>query len=318
MKKTILWLVIAVLSFTAGFYVSDYTDNSSEKVLNAQHPLLAKRLFIDNPNDINFDFRGLEDSISKDIIAAYGENSKRITVYFEYLPSGVSVSINPDLRVIAASLMKTAIAMQIYKIVERGQLNLEDKVVLKEEFLNSGYGDLYKVGAGAEYSVSELIEILLTKSDNTAAEALKSLLVNKIYSLDLTDALDIDTQLNSDQRYIISSEDYSKVFKCLYLSCYNTKDHSQEILEILTNTTFTDRITKLLPDDLTVAHKIGSFDDEFQSDCGIVYANDGNSNYLLCIMLNAQDPEASEEIARISYRTYSYVKTLFEEQMITK
>jgi beta-lactamase class A len=122
--------------------------------------------------------------------------------------------------------------------------------------------------------------------------------------------LDIKTVADKDSRLVINTKDYSKIFKCLYLSCYNSKEHSQEIMNKLTQTDFKNRITKLLPNDVTVAHKIGTFNNQYQSDCGIVYANNGTSNYQLCIMVNADDPEASEEIARISYKIYSYVNSL--------
>ncbi len=128
--------------------------------------------------------------------------------------------------------------------------------------------------------------------------------------IDVFYALGIEPVRNEENNLRISTRDYGRILKCLYLSCYNTRTDSQDILARLTNSEFNDRLTKLLPQELTVAHKIGTHFDNFQSDCGIIYANSGESNYLLCVIVQAKDPGASEEIARISYRVYSYVKDL--------
>ena len=80
---------------------------------------------------------------------------------------------------------------------------------------------------------------------------------------------------------------------------------SEEILTYLAESSFKDRLTKYLPEDLPVAHKIGTYNTRYQSDCGIVYLKD--ENYALCIMVEGEDPEASSIIADLSRRTYLYL-----------
>lgn len=310
MKKILVMVSIGLLIFSSGFFFSNYIDNSKEEKLNQQYPLLAKRLFIDNPNDIRFDFRKLKASLEADLVAGLGEDEKRVSVYFEYLPSNISMSINPEMRAVAASLLKTAVAMEIYKSIEEGSLTKQDVITLQEENLDPAFGDLYQVGAGATFTVDELLDKMLKESDNTASSALMSKLNSPFDTLNVLKALDIQQNANTDNRLIISAKEYSQIFKCLYLSCYNTKEHSQEIMQTLTETNFTDRIKKLMPENTVVSHKIGNFNNEYQSDCGVIYANEGTSNYLLCIMVNSEDPEASEEIARVSYKIFSYVNSL--------
>ena len=64
-----------------------------------------------------------------------------------------------------------------------------------------------------------------------------------------------------------------------------------------------------LPEEVKVAHKIGTYDatDQIhvQSDCGIVYIPE--RNYLLCVMVKGDDPIASRIIGDISKVTYNFV-----------
>jgi beta-lactamase class A len=310
MKRNSIIVILVCLVFISGYLMSYFINSNKQDKINTQYSLLAKRLFVDNPNDIQFDFRELKQSLEFELENGLSENEKKASVYFEYLPSNVSFSINAELKAVAASLMKTAVAMEVFKNIENGIISKTDTIILEESMLDNSYGNLYKVGPGSQYTVEELIDIMLIKSDNTASNALISTLNNPFNTLNILKILDINTTADENQRLTIGSEDYSQIFKCLYFACYNSMQHSQEILSILVNSEYKERIPKLLPSDSLVAHKIGTFNNEFQSDCGIIYANGGTSNYLLCVMVNADDPEASEEIARISYKVYSYVNSL--------
>lgn len=319
MKKKKLIIIsaavfVALSSFTGGYFLSQARIEAANQKDAETYSLLAKRLFIENPNDVQFDFRGLKASLEEDLYSGLGyENSERVTVYFEYLPTGMRVEINPELEVASASLLKTPIAMTVYKLVERGQISLDDTLDITQEHIDPSYGELYKEGVGATFTVKEYIEFMLQNSDNTAANVLKWEIGEKIDLIDTLSALGIQIDIEGDRRFFISSSSYGRIFKCLYLACYNSRQHSQEILNMLSNTNFHDRMTKLLPDDVVVAHKFGTsgkLNTSYQSDCGIVYANSGNSNYILCVMARGSDVDASEEIARISYRVHSYVKSL--------
>lgn len=305
---------MALSSFTGGYFLSQARIEAANQKDAETYSLLAKRLFIENPNDVQFDFRGLKASLEEDLYSGLGfENSERVTVYFEYLPAGTRVDINPELEVASASLLKTPIAMTVYKLVERGQLRLDDTLDIKQEHIDPSYGQLHQKGVGATYSVKEYVEFMLQDSDNTAANVLKWRVAEEINLTDTLSALGIQIDIEGDRKYFISSSSYGRVFKCLYLSCYNSRGHSQEILSMLSSTNFHDRMTKLLPDDVVVAHKFGTsgeLNTSYQSDCGIVYANSGSSNYILCVMARGNNVEASEEIARISYRVHSYVESL--------
>ena len=53
----------------------------------------------------------------RDIVEKNGPES--ISIYFEYLNTGANISINPDLRILPASLIKVPLAMAVMKKIER-------------------------------------------------------------------------------------------------------------------------------------------------------------------------------------------------------
>lgn len=67
----------------------------------------------------------------RDIIEKNGPNS--ISLYFEYLNTGANISINPDLRILPASLIKVPLAMAVMKKVERGEWFLSNELVMMKD-----------------------------------------------------------------------------------------------------------------------------------------------------------------------------------------
>lgn len=305
MKKR-QWLVgglVALALFGAGYAVHMLTVKPVATD-NVTYPLLARRLFIDNPNDTRINFSKLRASLNK----YFDDKDLEGSVYFEYLPTGSSVRVHPDDRYRAASLIKLPVAMELYKGVELGKVDLNKKVKLKQEWLNGGYGSLYEKGAGYELTLKEAAEIMLKDSDNTALRVLID--ANKDLDLDnrALASLDIELTTNQDGSIDIGTRAYSSFLKCLYFACYNSFEHSQTILKMLTETPFNDRIAAGIDDkNLPVAHKIGVFNNQVQSDCGIVYVP--QRNYALCIMLQGEDtPDTRGKMAELSKMVYEFVK----------
>jgi len=310
-KKTILSIIAAaVILLAAGYGAGRFSENSSgnnntAKVSEKDYPLLAKRIFVENPSDSRINFSPLRTALRQYF------NDKQLTgsLHFEYLPTGTSVRINGDTQFRGASLIKLPVAMELYKTEELGKINLDEKIKLKPEWLHDGFGTLYEKGAGYELSYREAAKIMLSESDNTALRAVASVTETALQSNDRAlGSLDVDFSQSTDEGINISARSYSSFLKCLYFACFNSKQHSQEILSYLIDTKFTDRIVAGISDkNIKVAHKVGIFNTQVQSDCGIVYAE--NNNYVLCIMLNGNnDPTTNGHMAEISKIVYSYIK----------
>lgn len=155
-----LLLILLVASLGLNFY--QYATNVDRKSNN--YPLLAKRLFVANPNDLIINFVPLRTQL-RDYITKQPE---KVAVYFEYLPTGNSISVGASDEFFRASLVKVPSVMRAYKLSEEGKLNLNKKITLKTEHLDSGFGNLYQSPVGTELTIREVIRLVLTDSDNTA------------------------------------------------------------------------------------------------------------------------------------------------------
>lgn len=302
----ILIICAAIVLFGGGYYFGkasqkqppETTTNSGE-----QYPLLAKRLFVDNPNDIRLNFNPLREAIRVYI----EQNKLNGSVYFEYLPTGTSIRVDGDEEEVAASLLKLPAAMELYRAAEQGKIDLNTQVTLRKEWLDPNYGTLYQKGVGYSLSLKEATKIMLEESDNTALKAIASSINGLVPQNESPfQYLDVDIVQNTDLSVSISARGYSSFLKCLYFSCYVNKEHSQEILNYLANSQFNNRLKAGVSDtSVKVAHKIGNFSQINQSDCGIVYLE--NSNYLLCVMINGPDNATTDaHIAAISKLAFDY------------
>jgi beta-lactamase class A len=246
------------------------------------------------------------------------EYANKTYIYFVYLNNASWVGLNEKDKFVAASTVKVPLAMSLFKAMEDGRLKLSDNYALEELDLSGGFGDLYKVGPDAKFTVEELVKIMLEKSDNTAMTAI----VNIFSKLGINDPLadvyksmgwgDGDEILFSDLGNIPNYQEITlKVLSDMFLALYNAQyvdaAHSQQILEYLSNSSFNDKIVAGVPQDITVAHKIGvSAENQTFSDCGIVYAP--NRNYLLCLGSNGADEKtAAKFMAEVSKAAYQFV-----------
>lgn len=270
--------------------------------LASSHPLIARRVFMDNPNHVIMNFVALRKALQ----AKFDALSVQKSFYFEYLPSGTSIRIGGDNELTAASLIKVPLAMNVYRAAELGKLNLDVPVTITNSELDDAYGTLYERGAGTTLTLRQAAHYALSQSDNTAAHVLfdhvNGLLTSDQQSLS---QLDIDQNIQNGQA-VIDAKSYTSVLKSLYLSSYLQPNDSEELLDYLTQSSATNRLVAELPKSVPVAHKIGVYNANWsESDCGIVYAP--TRPYAICVMVGLPESQANQFIADISKQVYDYV-----------
>jgi len=96
---------------------------SVEQRDRAAYPLLSNRIFADNPNDAILNLAPLRSELRDYFSTLDSEYS----FYAEYLPTGTSIKINQDSPMIAASLLKVPVVMNLFYAAENGKVNLSDK-----------------------------------------------------------------------------------------------------------------------------------------------------------------------------------------------
>lgn len=302
--STIILLIVSIFLSYQLFYLK---KDEMPAEAQAKYPLLAKRIFQDNPNDIIVNFSPLRTQI-KDYLAKTGVPH---SFYFEYLPTGSSIRDGEKNELVGASLMKIPIVMDLYKAAELGGVDLDKQVTVTAEAVsNDGvYGNTNQLKPGDKITLREAAKSALTESDNTAAYVVYSNTKDVLKEDELAiKSLDVElneTSAETGSYVLISSRAYSSFLSCLYFSCHLNREHSQEILNYLTESGDDDRIRAGVPANVKVARKIGSFSKQTQSDCGIVYVP--NRQYAICLMLQSDDAQTNNHFKAISKMAYDYV-----------
>ncbi len=302
--RILIVLCALLLVGNIGWIARDSVDTDENKAVQLQlkYPFLSRRILADNPNDILINFVPLR----KKLETKFGSLQVQKSFYFEYLPDGTSIKIGDDKELVAASLIKLPLVMNLYHAAELGRIDLNATMTVTESEVDGGYGDLYLKGAGHKLTLRQAAQYALEQSDNTAAHVIYDAMQGVLsYDQESLAQLDIDQTLQNGQA-VISAKSYSSILKSLYFASYLTKNSSQELLGYLAKSESTNRLTKYLPADVPVAHKIGVNNTNWsESDCGVVYVP--KRPYLICVMVGLPDEEANTFIAEVSKDVYDFV-----------
>lgn len=272
------------------------------------YPLLSPRIFAERQNDILINFWALRAKLRQEVVP-YGDT---FSFYFEYLPSGITIGINEKTEVVAASLIKLPVAIAyFYQLEKDGLVWPASEVTIEKKHLDSGFGTLWQTGEGTKISLDKAMELSLVESDNTAANVLKSHVFQKNFN-EVYEGLDIDIH-EQEGKVLIGAKSYSSTFKALYFSSLISKQSSQRILQLLTQTAFNDKLVAPLPPTIKVAHKIGVFASEnIYQDCGIVYVP--QRPYILCMFSRSDEEVARMRMNTVSSMVYKFVSRANENR----
>lgn len=227
-------------------------------------------------------------------------------VYVEDLNTGAWMGLNEREKFFPASLAKMPIVVAVYKKIQDGLLSPSDNVVITAEDIDARFGTLAFAEPGTEYTINELIQYALVKSDNTAARTL----LHQLSADDVMEArlaMGLDWPKEKEDVTRASPKEYANMFRSLYLSTYLRRVFSNEILSLLADTPFDAQLAAGLPANVRLSHKYGvTPDEESTHDCGIVYLE--THDYLICAMSRgASVEEANKVIRAVSKVTYEHM-----------
>lgn len=268
---------------------------------------------------------GLERHIAR---LANGEQG-RIGVAAVDLSTGKQISILGDQRFPMASTSKIAIAATFLEGVEQGRWSLSSEFPLMIPVRSTPFSSrVAPVRRGNYMTASELIEIMITRSSNTATDALLAAVggpsaVNdwtrrngiREFRLDrdiatlVRDDGEIDPAAHIDLRDSASPIAMTDLLAGLYQGKFLTASHRRVILGAMERCrTGTRRIPALLPSSASVKHKTGSLNNT-SSDIGIIEAPDGRA-IAVAIYVTGQGSRGAREariaeIARALYDGYT-------------
>jgi beta-lactamase class A len=233
-------------------------------------------------------------------IAASGAE---VSLAFRTLDHKAEILIRPDVSYHAASTMKVAVMLELFRQAHQGKLRLEDSLPVHNEFLSLVDGspfqldptadsdpDVYKK-EGSEMSLRELCEAMITRSSNLAANLLiVKLGVDNIRSAvaeqgakglevlrPLEDAKAFQKGLNNTttaRALLILLERIARHQAVDRRSC-------EEMIAILKRQTLNEAIPAGLPPGTVVAHKTGEIT-RIHHDAAIVY---GRKTFVLVLLV---------------------------------
>ncbi len=316
-KTTIISATFFIIGVLLGILLVYWNVVSLQSPINppavsnpAMYSYLNRTVTVDATKHFIINFAPLKNSLA----AVQKKYSQSTYIYFDYLNNASWVGLGERDMFTAASTIKVPLAMAVYRSIEEGKLKPSDAYTLQTSDLDSNFGNLYKVGAGKTYTVEELVKIMLEYSDNTAMNALYSVMSNIGISNPLDD---VYTFMGWDNNYLgqdsnvqyqnINVKTLSNMLIALYNAKYDNAADSNQILYYLDESPFNDKIVNGVPEDIAVAHKIGISDENNTfSDCGIVYAP--NRNYLLCLGSSGADEKTADAfMTDVSKKVYDYV-----------
>lgn len=218
-----------------------------------------------------------------------------VSLYMEFLNTGASILVGPDVYIWSASLPKLPIAMSVMKKIEEGEWKLSNELVLMPQDKNKDSGSeedsLWEHPVGTRFTIETLLQELLIHSDNTAHN-----IIYRNLHADELDRVVIELGLyglfNEDGK--MSAKEYSRFFRSLYTANFLNRDSSQRILMWLDESPFNDFLGRAIPEGVPFPHKYG--ENRIQrvyADSGIVYVP--GRPYLITVMISGNSEVPVEE-----------------------
>ena len=217
----------------------------------------------------------------------------------------------------SASMVKIPIMAAVFQAVHDGKISLDQMVTMTSRDQVSGSGILKTMPLGSRYSVRKLMRLMITRSDNTAANMLISLVgrnyINSYFkriglkNTNLSRKMMDFSQRRKGVENYTTARDVSLLLEKMYKGSFINAKVSRQCLALLKLQKVKDRIPRQLPKEVVVAHKTG-LERSVCHDAGIVFTEKGD--FLICILTKSKGAfrTSKEFIARIASYTYNTYK----------
>lgn len=230
--------------------------------------------------------------------------------------TGKYVSYNENAMVPAASLIKIPIMAEILRRVKAGQLSLKQRISVKEAD-KVPFSILSMLETGNNYSINDLLTLMIVQSDNTAANILIDIVgisaINELLNhLNLESTIlrrkmmDFDARKAGKENFT-NARDTARLLELLYRGEVVDETTSAYIIEIMKKQLDHCMMRLYIPDETVIAHKTGELD-RLSHEAGIVYHEYGDYIFVVLIWDAASNNLARQSIGQISKTVYDYFR----------
>ena len=241
-----------------------------------------------------------------------------IAVAYYDLATGTTFARNEKVVFHAASTMKVPVMLGIFEAVTRGELKLDQPVLVRNEFVSIFDGSTYSLESredsdptlydeiGRTLPLENLVRRMIVRSSNLATNIVIELIgAKKVMALmkqigandiQVLRGVEDDKAYHAGMNNTVTAHDLMLVFKTLGERKAISPEASAVMLEILTAQEFNDGIPGGLPRGTPVAHKTGSIT-AISHDAALV-----SSQYVLVVLTKGfpKNEQAEKVIAEIS------------------
>jgi beta-lactamase class A len=242
--------------------------------------------------------------------------------------SGVEFQLNGDRSFHAASTIKVAVLLALFRGVDQGRLQLDDPLHVRNRFLSAidrrpfrlhadtdGYPQLYK-SIGRTAKIAELADSMITSSSNLATNLLLDFITVEyarevlrqanVQGVNLKRGVSDETAHDAGLNNETTAQGLVDLFGVLRGNFLTTTSREAAI-SILLRQRFDSMIPALLPSHTTVAHKTGEISNA-SHDAGIVYLPE-RQPYVVAILTDVK-PDSDcrrETVAKISKAVFDQI-----------
>jgi len=296
--KIILWLVLASFFGAALFFSPKiYKGYQAKKILERRR----KTWLV------------LEEKLKAKALRFPGT----VSLVVKDLDTGWYITRNEESAIPAASLVKIPIMLAYFYADQEGKVSFKDILILKGSDKVAGSKVLGNFSSGSRFTAGELLDPMITQSDNTATNLLIRYLgfdaLNAYFKkmgLKNTNLarkmLDFKERRKGEENYT-TAQDMAFLLEKLYHKDFLNREVSEQCLMLLGEQKINDRIPRKLPrDGAFIAHKTG-LERHICHDVGIVYTRRGD--FLICVLVKHNDKTAQRAkmlISDIALLTYNY------------
>lgn len=303
-------IIVFVISLASGVRAAPAPESAEPHADRSPRRGLIHPLLDVDPNREFHELRPFQHQMAEEIERLRKAGSlSEASYYFRDLDNGPLMGQGENTPFKAASLLKVPVMFAVLKVAEKNPAFLDQKISAQPypDNLQQHYRPLSPVVVGREYTVRELLRIMIAGSDNAAALTLTRTLRNEQY-LEVFSELGLSIPNIRDLDDPVTVREYASFFRILYNASYLGRDQSQMALEMLAAAEFKRGLAAGVPAGVTVAHKfgetIGADGLKQLHDCGIVYHE--THPYLLCLMTRGADFErlagALASLSNLAYR----------------
>jgi beta-lactamase class A len=204
------------------------------------------------------------------------------------LATGYSSSVNAGANMPAASVIKIPVMVEVFRQMSEGAFDLNRALHLQASDRDWGWGDMADAPIGTKRTVAQLLQLMITESDNTATNELIRLVGRAHINATMADLglrhTVVGDYIRSDgdiRSLRTTPGDMSSLLEAMFQHRLIDEWSSRAMLAILVGQHHNGLLPQPLPHGISVAHKTGTLHDTL-NDVGIVFLR--NEPYVIAVM----------------------------------